>query len=1383
MDKALFLCYHMNTGKGFIRPTRQKHTTGQKGESIMRRKLLALALLFAMALSIVPEAASAAGGPTYECTPGSHNWVKVEEQPATCTEQGMVVYRCTKCGEYRDESTPALGHDWRITSTEATCTEGGRTIYHCARCGKRKAENSGPLGHDYGPEQPDILPTCTEAGRNVRICRRNPAHKWFVDVPALGHDWGEWEVVTPATTETPGQEQRVCKRDPSHVEYREIPPLEEEDPIDVDITGVCPPGPFYAGDEVTITWTIRNTGDVPLFGGVFTGDAEDQGVPTELDVDESYTWTVTHKLTEEVMDIGFHYNPDGGYYDPENTYPNSTMLFVATAHYESKDGMLLCYDLEQFVRYMLPDGEEFIPVIDIDLSASCAPGPYAPNDIINVTYTLRNSGNVALTYADSFGDAALETLPAVLEPLASYQWDRVYTVTESDVLDGFYINPADGTKQSEKQSDSFLVFLAGVTYLYTGPEFGMDLEAYDETVTVCSLTDTGAEAKAELTITHVSAESGLGKVKGDTVQVEVTVKNTGTMDMEFWCINYTDSFPRTVDAHPQHTFEAMPVGQEFTETFRLTVTDDDLSAGQIDGDIQATGYVDNDQITGFITSNVEPLVIDLDGEPDPGSDEEAAISLSVTCLTPEPFTFGTDGKTKTIGYAANVTNTGKVPVVMGEVTLDDGHVFYGFSIYSKLPIILYPGESRGLTIYHEFSDTAVQSDNMLHIRFIASSRRTDNDKEVLSNEVALKHAVEDVPPWTVSEVSLRKCVVGASKDPRGYQEGETVHFVIAVTNEGETEIDSVVIHDMIMPEEEDQTLSQLEPMETRYVDFYYTVKPGDIGTQIANYARAGWSDPAMEVQMERFSNTVYVDTWGGTNVGGLLLEKWHEGGPANGSFYQPDEVVQFRVRVENTLPEFLYEVYVKDPLSGAPGDVIAYYPQLEPHESHVIEVPYTVTDTDAGLGQVFNVATGTAVDRSGIAYETAVADEVTAGLGDKTASLYIFKEEINVPDRGYYFVGETIHYKITILNDGEVDLSDVQVFDSLSETWLPIGSITTLHVSQSQSFFFDYETDMWDVPLVYNTATAFYTTPDAIDVPVVSNEVMSYVVGDDPPDREKGEKVSCVTELRAVSGSAASYELTTCPVHGKVLAEARALTESAPTAADRAEAWKQAAAMWRTATEEMYEAMLAEAKGPERPALTDDRTFFLAYAESFETLANSLWPDAPEKAYKAVSDLWMLQCTELCYLDGNAPAPRPDSLVTGHYAGAGIPASERSRILILPGAEGKVAIMQAFDEEHGALWQTARNLADQAVTRDEYEAAFRKSARTWSAGLNAVLSARYAEGDEDVRKALARHRKAFADMAERREALLNILYPGQENVAAEIVSDLWRREVLFMNAE
>ena len=1346
----------------------------------MKRKLLALVLLLALAASLAPSALAADG-----CAPGEHDWVKESEKPATCTADGVIIYHCSKCGTKGKVTLSALGHNWQLTSTTATCLKGGIELYTCKRCGGTTRKTAGALGHDYGPEEPDIPPTCLEAGRNVRTCRRDPTHIWYIEVPPLGHDWGDWEMLTTPTTTVPGTEQRVCKRDPSHVEQREIPPVNDgtdELVASIEISGYCDPGPFHVGEKFTVHWAIMNTGDVPLYKGGFAGDADGYGVPTELAVNESYSWTVEHEVTEYYLEQGYHYNIDDECYDPEITYPNSTLPLYAAAHYVSswEDGNHSCSDAYLQIRYMLPDGEVFVPTPDLSLTADCGPGPFTVDDVISVKYELQNTGNVDLVYTDCTGDAEETYLPAVLTPGEKHSWTVHHTVTEEDLAAGYWIHSTTGETVTEKQPSCSIAFRASASYAYTGDvETSVYVPVERETLLIRKLYGETPAPKPELTVTSVSAESGLGKVKGDQIQATVTIKNTGTVELMFLGVGFDDGSDRIVECDYLHIYNTMAPGEEFNETFRLTVDDPDLSTGFIEGIVFAFGVYEPSTLS--VSSNEVPLHIDLDGTP--GPIDQPAISLTVTCLSPEPFFFDGSGLTADINYSAKVTNTGKVPVQTGFVRYDGGSGV--FDCASATTVVLYPGESMPFYFSYQFQDTAIKSDGKLHIKCQAFFYQEGTLVEVPSNVVELAHAVEEIPPWSVTSFTAEKFVVGSSSDPHGYQSGETVHFVVRVTNTSDVAVDSVTVVDPIFPEEASVTLLNIQPNESRDVDFFYDVPPHDTSyNKLYNHAILNWTDPASGESMSAASNEVSVDLWQPDEKGGLVVEKWHDPEPANGHFFVENEIVHFKVKVENTSDVVLYNVTVFDPLSGIPGDVIAHYEKLAPHESHIIDVPYQVTAYDAGVGLVTNVAFASAIDWYGNAYRVTGSDEVRTGIERKYASLWIFKEEINTPpERSYYYVGETIHYRITIYNDGDIDLTDVQVFDSLSETWTAIGTITQLHVGQTAYFYFDYPTDEWDVPKVYNTATAFYTTPTAIDVPVISNEVISNVLGYPPPvPPEPGEKTSCVTELKGVGDHAAFYILTTCEEHGKVLEQAKALTQSAETAADQAEAWKQAAALWRAATEEMYLTMVSEATGPAGPALVDDRTFFRAYAERYETLLNSLWPDAPEKVYKAVSDLWMIQCTELCYLDANAPALRPDSLVNGR-ANIGIPVSEHSSMTVLPNTAGTVDIRQFFDAEHSAVWQAVTSQVREAVKRDELTNAFTRSTRAWGASLNKILSARYVNGDETVRNALSLYRPAFTAMVGRRESLMRILYPGMPETVAEVVSNLWRREVMLMSAE
>ena len=66
-----------------------------------------------------------------------HAWKEPVVKEPTCTEEGLKVYTCENCGETKEETLPALGHDyskeWTVDK-EATYYEDGSKSHHCTRC-------------------------------------------------------------------------------------------------------------------------------------------------------------------------------------------------------------------------------------------------------------------------------------------------------------------------------------------------------------------------------------------------------------------------------------------------------------------------------------------------------------------------------------------------------------------------------------------------------------------------------------------------------------------------------------------------------------------------------------------------------------------------------------------------------------------------------------------------------------------------------------------------------------------------------------------------------------------------------------------------------------------------------------------------------------------------------------------------------------------------------------------------------------------------------------------------------------------------------------------------------------------------------------------------
>ena len=128
-----------------------------------------------------------------------HSWDKgTLVTNATCTGEGVMEYRCTRCGYHRLDADPADGH---IPGAPATCTE----PQLCTRCG---AVLKNALGHDYKPEV--TAPTCTEMGYTTNTCARcGNTTKTDYTEPA-GHKPGDWIIDKEPTTDSEGSKHKEC---------------------------------------------------------------------------------------------------------------------------------------------------------------------------------------------------------------------------------------------------------------------------------------------------------------------------------------------------------------------------------------------------------------------------------------------------------------------------------------------------------------------------------------------------------------------------------------------------------------------------------------------------------------------------------------------------------------------------------------------------------------------------------------------------------------------------------------------------------------------------------------------------------------------------------------------------------------------------------------------------------------------------------------------------------------------------------------------------------------------------------------------------------------------------------------------------------------------
>ncbi len=143
--------------------------------------------------------------------PLGHSWDEgTEITGSTCTGEGLIEYRCVRCGYHRLEGDAAAGH---VPGEAATCT----TPQLCTKCG---AVIVNALGHDYQKEVTE--PTCTEMGYTTYTCSRcGDTYKGdYTD--AAGHKPGDWIIDQEPTIDSEGSKHKECEVCGETLETEEI---------------------------------------------------------------------------------------------------------------------------------------------------------------------------------------------------------------------------------------------------------------------------------------------------------------------------------------------------------------------------------------------------------------------------------------------------------------------------------------------------------------------------------------------------------------------------------------------------------------------------------------------------------------------------------------------------------------------------------------------------------------------------------------------------------------------------------------------------------------------------------------------------------------------------------------------------------------------------------------------------------------------------------------------------------------------------------------------------------------------------------------------------------------------------------------------------------
>ena len=329
----------------------------------------------------------------------------------------------------------------------------------------------------------------------------------------------------------------------------------------------------------------------------------------------------------------------------------------------------------------------------------------------------------------------------------------------------------------------------------------------------------------------------------------------------------------------------------------------------------------------------------------------------------------------------------------------------------------------------------------------------DNDGDVneivdyaIANLTSVYVKADNTPvePTKTPNVSITK-----TSDKEVYKNGETIVYTIKVTNTGETTLTNVIVTESLNGTFDNQngikvngnvvTIDSMNIGESRTLTYRVVVpansKDGDIITNIVNVTtNEGVKDEAKkDVKVEVPSTPITP-----SKTPRISITK-----TSDKEVYKNGETIVYTIKVTNTGETTLTNVIVTESLNGTfdnqdgikvNGNIVTI-DSMNVGESKTltyrVAVPANSKDGDI-VKNIVNVTTN-----EGVKDEAKKDVKVEVPITPKdNPSLAIVKTS----DKATYYPNETITYTIKVTNDGNIDLKNVKVIETLNGTWKDVSN-------------------------------------------------------------------------------------------------------------------------------------------------------------------------------------------------------------------------------------------------------------------------------------------------------------------------------------------------------
>ena len=513
---------------------------------------------------------------------------------------------------------------------------------------------------------------------------------------------------------------------------------------------------------------------------------------------------------------------------------------------------------------------------------------------------------------------------------------------------------------------------------------------------------------------------GTDAVIGHEISWVIKVTNTGNVPLTNVTVDdYLDG--ANVDTSGFDGNLAVGASHDFNVTYALTK--DDIVRGTVDN----TAIAHSDWVGGDVDSNEDTAHVDIENDP------ELTLTKDPKCQTIDDA-HAVPGTS--VSWTITVENTGQVEV--SNVTVDES-ALPGCTVSPSAPVTLAPGASQKYTATYKITQADIDK-KTVHNVAIAHGEWVGGDVD--SNEDTADVDIEALP-----HVTIEKTTDSEKIDLENARPGTVINYSFLITNDGHQTLDNVEINDK-MPNIEglkidwststdnDTGDGVLSPGETVRGSASYTLTQADIDNgKVVNTANADTDDPS-DNQTPSKDDEVETEI---ETKDELVIEKTVDKEVIEGDEITPGTLLTYTFVVTNTGNRTISDVTIEDQLEGIDGPVIDWSTStnettgegvLLPGESVTATATYQLTQHDIDMAEVTNVAIAHGKNPDGEPVDSDPDDVQTViDVHDELVlEKVVDKTELTDDEM---FVGQTLNYTFTLVNNGDRTVHDVEFEDYL----------------------------------------------------------------------------------------------------------------------------------------------------------------------------------------------------------------------------------------------------------------------------------------------------------------------------------------------------------------